>query len=163
MDESKYDRMYEKLYRLFDGVTPLKKDCGVLCGRACCKGGDDVGMRLFPHEKTALRMTENDGARYAVCDGTCDRRLRPLSCRIFPFFPTADERGRTGIAADIRGAGVCPLARHADEIAVRRIFLRRMRLAAKMLAADAECLAFMREVTAEIEEAAALLEKMNGN
>ena len=46
--------MYGRLYNLFDTITPVRADCGVLCERACCGGDDETGMLLFPFEKTDL-------------------------------------------------------------------------------------------------------------
>ena len=156
MTRAEYGRLYEKLYRLFDNATPLRQDCGVLCGGACCRGDEDTGMRLFPHEETPLRVVETEGARFAVCGGTCRREDRPLSCRIFPFFPTADERGRVRVIADPRAGSVCPLARHSEEVAFDPRFLRRVKKAGTLLARDAESLAFLKEITREIEEVSAL-------
>ena len=31
-------------------LTPLKTDCGRLCGGACCEGDEETGMLLFPGE-----------------------------------------------------------------------------------------------------------------
>ena len=156
MEDSRYDLLYKKLYGLFDDVTPLKKDCGAVCGRACCKGDAATGMRLFPHEKTALRTVENDGARFALCGGECSRGERPLSCRIFPFFPAIDDAGSVKVIVDPRAEAVCPLARHSEHIAFRRIFLRRMHAAANLLYAVPECRAFLREITEEIEDVQAV-------
>ena len=90
-----YTRLYRKIDRIMGTLTPLRADCGALCDRACCKGDDCTGMRLFPGEQTRLRVREtDDGGRLAVCDGSCERAERPLACKIFPFFPTVDERGR---------------------------------------------------------------------
>ena len=35
------NEFYSRIYKLFDEVTPLSKDCGVLCDGACCKDGDE--------------------------------------------------------------------------------------------------------------------------
>ena len=34
-------------------ITPLKRDCGRVCGRRCCSSpeGEDRGMLLFPGEE----------------------------------------------------------------------------------------------------------------
>ncbi|MBR0538269.1 MAG: hypothetical protein IJK40_08965 [Clostridia bacterium] len=151
-----YDDLYRKLYRLFDGVTPLKTDCGVLCKGACCRGDGETGMLLFPFEKTSLPVREENGRRLAVCDGTCDRRARPLSCRIFPFFPTLDENGRIRIVADPRGRGVCPLVRHSGEALFDPRFLGRVRAVGCLLKKDPACRAFLTAATAQINETKAL-------
>lgn len=147
---------YSELYKLFTDVTPLKQDCGVLCSGACCRGDENTGMRLFPHEKTPLRVVDTEGARYAVCGGSCNRDERPLSCRIFPFFPVVDESGKIRVIADPRAMSVCPLARHSEEVAFDPRFLRRVKKAGKLIARDAEGLAFLKEITREIEEVSAL-------
>ena len=36
---------------LLSNLTPLKSDCGRLCGGACCQGDDATGMLLFPGEE----------------------------------------------------------------------------------------------------------------
>ena len=95
----KAEKIYRYLYKLFDEVTPIKADCGQLCGGACCKGDGDTGMYLFPFEECIYDGTENwlkicdsdfyfngKPVKIAICDGTCDRKKRPLSCRIFPLF-----------------------------------------------------------------------------
>ena len=149
---------YNKLYRLFAGVTPLKTDCGVLCGAACCKGDETVGMLLFPGEETSLPVTEAQGRRYVLCGGKCQRKARPLSCRIFPLFPAADEAGRIRVIADLRGLSVCPLARQAENVRFDPRFVRRVKKAGRLLAKDPACLAFLRAVTEEIGEAGKLQE-----
>jgi hypothetical protein len=44
-----YKRAYARLGRL----TPIPADCGKLCGKRCCQGGEDDGMILFPGEEVA--------------------------------------------------------------------------------------------------------------
>ena len=102
---------------LLENVTPLKQDCGRICGAACCQGEEDriTGMVLFP-EEYQLYPTLPDGweilpfkvgsrfCQMLVCDGTCDRNMRPLSCRMFPLLPT-----RKGAVMDRRGWAICPL------------------------------------------------------
>lgn len=143
--------IYEKVYRLLDGVTPLSADCGQLCKKQCCKGDSRTGMLLFPNEETALKVFEENGRRLAVCSGECDRHSRPLSCMIFPFFP-AEENGRIKIITDLRGINICPLAAHSDEIRFSRRFMRHLRTAGKILYSDPECAAFMKEIVSEIED-----------
>lgn len=144
---------YEILYRLFDNAAPLKTDCGVLCEKACCRGDDTVGMLLFPGEATALPVTQADGRRFVLCGGKCRREQRPLSCRIFPFFPAADAKGRITAVIDPRGLSVCPLVRQAEHVRFDPRFVRRVKTAGKLLAKDPACLAFLREITEEIREA----------
>ncbi len=110
--------LYSYLYSLLDDVTPLKGDCGALCDGACCKG-DDAGMYLFPHEEVMysgkekwMEIYESDlilrekPVKILVCKGKCDRKKRPLSCRIFPLF--IDGEGK--VSLDKRANAMCPLA-----------------------------------------------------
>ena len=81
-------------------LTPLKRDCGRLCGAACCQPDETGlnGMLLFPFEETRYRrpiegfsfqLVDDDtlfkGGKRLVCEGTCPREHRPLACRIFPL------------------------------------------------------------------------------
>ena len=143
--------MYDRIFRIVGELTPLRADCGVLCGGACCKGDDQTGMRLFPHEQTTLHVIETDGVRLAVCDGRCDRTKRPLACRIFPFFPTIDEKGRVFVEPDTRAARLCPMLAHSDELVFDPRFFKAVKQVGKILSKDAECRAFLQEITAEID------------
>ncbi len=111
-------KFYAGLYKKLENVTPLKVDCGKLCKGACCKGDGESGMYLFPHEEVMYDGTESwlkiydsefffrdKPVKIAICNGTCDRRKRPLSCRIFPLF--VDEHNK--ITKDLRAKAVCPL------------------------------------------------------
>ena len=117
-------KLYGYLYSLLDDVTPLKADCGALCDGACCKG-DDAGMYLFPHEEVMYSGREKwmeiydsevllrgEPLKILVCKGKCDRRKRPLSCRIFPLF--AGDNGTVEI--DKRANAMCPLAQGKIEL-----------------------------------------------
>lgn len=152
MNCTDYNKLYQKVFKVLGDLTPLKADCGKLCGCACCKGDDKIGMRLFPFEESTLKITQTDeGVRLAVCDGTCNRDDRPLSCRIFPFFPTVDERGRVFVEPDYRGARLCPMIEHTDEIIFDKRFFKAVKKAGKILAKNKECLEFMKESTEEID------------
>ena len=144
----------EKAKACIGSLTPLKgHDCGQLCAAACCSGDDKTGMLLFPGETSVLEITElPDGGRLAVCDGTCSRMQRPLACMLFPFFPTVDEAGKVYAEIDARAYSVCPLAVHCDEVAFDPAFIKAVRKAGKILAGDENCLAFMRRITAQIDE-----------
>ena len=144
--------MYKKIFEIMGDLTPLKADCGLLCDGACCKGDENTGMRLFPHEESPLRIINTPtGERLAVCDGTCDRSRRPLSCRIFPFFPTIDEKGRIFVEADPRASVVCPLILHSDEFVFDPKFFRAVEKVGKLLAKDPECRDFLCRTTEEID------------
>ncbi|MBR5438308.1 MAG: hypothetical protein IKV21_05255 [Clostridia bacterium] len=132
--------------------TPLKADCGLVCGKACCKGDADTGMLLFPGEDTPFPVKEKDGVRLCVCQGSCERNSRPLSCIIFPFFPYITKEGKITAKADIRGINICPLISHKDDVLFSKIFLRRVARAGRILAKDEECRRFLWETSREIDK-----------
>lgn len=138
-------RIYEEAYRLLENVTPLRVDCGQLCGGACCDSADEeAGMYLYPGErcmyqgKTApwlkieasafLYGEEDKVAPIAICNGTCDRALRPLSCRIFPLIPYLKEDGKAEIIIDPRAKSMCPLAKTFTLADFEPEFVRRVKL-----------------------------------
>jgi len=156
-----------RAYRMLEDITPLHTDCGELCKGACCKGGDEDGMWLFPGEKELLESMNadftypNGEANIVVCKGSCDRKLRPLSCRIFPLFPVVRAWSRTGnpkadAVFDIRALRVCPLAKDDSE-SIDTAFRHRVRAAAKMLCRDREMREFLEERSEELAEMAKLI------
>lgn len=152
MSNTDYGRMYDKIFKIMGELTPLRADCGLLCGGACCKGDDSTGMRLFPHEQSSLTVTTDpSGVRLAVCDGTCDRSKRPLACRIFPFFPTIDEKGIIFVEPDYRAKLLCPMIEHSDELVFDPRFFRAVKKVGQLLSKDAECRAFLYQTTEEID------------
>ncbi|MCL2121796.1 MAG: hypothetical protein FWH28_06045 [Clostridiales bacterium] len=109
-------KAYQMAYARFRRLTPLSIDCGLLCGKRCCQGGDNEGMILFPEEETPPAMhilTGNDingyPLRVAVCPGRCRRRTRPLACRLFPLAPYLDSEGKLSAIPDPRAKFMCPL------------------------------------------------------
>lgn len=158
MKNTDYGKMYDKIFKIMGELTPLKADCGNLCSGACCKGDENTGMRLFPFEESELPVKNlGNGVRLVVCEGKCDRSKRPLACRIFPFFPTVDDRGKVFVEADFRGARLCPLVTHSDEIVFDRKFFKALKKVGKILAKDQVCLEFLKEATEEIDTYAAFL------
>lgn len=107
-----------KAYDLLGTLTPLKSDCGRLCGAACCKGNDEMGMLLFPGEEKLYTDDKSFKIIYTkkypllICNGTCARDKRPLSCRIFPL-AIINDNGFIRVIADPRSIPVCPLYRQA--------------------------------------------------
>ena len=175
-------------YRIIGRLTPIKADCGLLCGAACCKDADEaeratmradeavhtamravdelteraamradeaeraaihatratspdptsfldpvtpldpdeseapdsLGMLLYPGEADLLSNVPGFhlyrilymGRRvwFLVCEGTCDRRKRPLACRVFPLSPHIDADGGVGALPDPRAKRMCPLS-----------------------------------------------------
>ena len=100
---------YKKVYEILDSITPLKCDCGILCGNACCNDDEyeeEMGMYLLPgeeimHDKNdpCLIWTKDNAVDYdfpmswtgtvdfVKCEGPkkCKRNLRPIQCRTFPL------------------------------------------------------------------------------
>ncbi len=110
---------------LLQTLTPLRRDCGGVCGAACCAPDEDGqgGMLLFPGEEAlyqplpagfSLRQDGGvlPGMLLLTCGGVCDRALRPLACRMFPLTPVLsvrDGRERLSVRMDPRAFAVCPL------------------------------------------------------
>ncbi|MFZ5651668.1 MAG: hypothetical protein ACOY4I_12535 [Bacillota bacterium] len=47
---------WERLYNMVGGLTPLKHDCGRLCGKKCCSVQEEgKGIYLFPGEESMYR------------------------------------------------------------------------------------------------------------
>ena len=121
---------YSYLYSKLNLRTPLKADCGELCSNACCKDdatGEESGMYLFPGEEVMFegnsnfRIEESDfsygngNAKIIFCNDFCNRKERPLSCRIFPLFPYVCEDGTLNVITDERDRGICPLCNASSE------------------------------------------------
>jgi hypothetical protein len=149
-------------YKLLEDVTPLSVDCGTLCDHACCKGDEHTGMWLFPGEEELLRdcpdfeileCKDNAGYPMVVCKGHCDRKLRPLSCRIFPLFPLVKETEQGGITIEVivdpRAGIVCPLK---EKALMTTMFQLRVRRAASKLLTDPEMRTYLLETGAFLEE-----------
>ena len=158
---------YTYLYRKLNKRTPIKADCGKLCNGRCCSDEEceDMGMYLFPEEE---KMFENEPgfrveesasevngkkAKILFCNGACNRRKRPLSCRIFPLFPYITPEGDLKIIKDSRSKGICPLW-HADEKDFSHSFKRGLYHVGKILCEDSECFDFLFELSRLIDEVA---------
>ena len=125
-------------------ITPLKKDCGQMCGARCCRSlpGEETGMLLFPGEESLL---DTEQGMLVICPGTCRREERPLSCRIFPLLPVL--RGtEIKTATDLRARPVCPLAQIGKK-ALDPAFVAAVAEAGRRLAEDEEQAAFLRKLT----------------
>lgn len=162
--------LYSKAYRILEQVTPLESDCGLLCNKACCDGGDeDLGMYLFPGEELALSDSSyfrieptdillGDGSYVllANCDGKCDRRIRPLSCRIFPLTPYLTYQQTLTLDLDIRSAGICPLVSGKKTPPLSPDFVRCVRKVIRLLSKDPEILSFIEKLSRILDEYAQL-------
>ena len=153
---------------LLSDVTPLRSDCGKVCGARCCRSleGEETGMLLFPGEeaayleKTDWKVLETKAGLLVVCPGACERGERPLACRIFPLVPVIRE-GTVRVAADERARAVCPLLRQGLR-GMDPAFKDAVREAGRILAEDPEQLEFLEMLTGEQDELKSLREKLGG-
>ncbi len=152
--------VYLQLYKLFDNSTPVKGDCGKLCGAMCCQG-EDTGMYLFPGEKKVYNLLEPDWIEIeksdfkyiyegkekhlniAFCKGECDRFQRPLACRIFPLTPILDEGGKLDIIVDPRSKSICPLGKTFTLEDFEPVFVKNVKKTFTVLCKNKEFITFM--------------------
>lgn len=140
---------------LLESLTPLKTDCGRLCQGACCQGDEATGMLLFPgeealYEDCAFARVVPTGfslggtpAQLLVCDGRCDRKNRPLACRLFPLFLKFREDQTPVLRMDARARAVCPLTDYGMK-ALDPEFRQAARRAYDLLLEDKVCAAYLR-------------------
>lgn len=153
---------------LLENVTPLKTDCGRVCGGACCRSleGELTGMLLFPEEEdfyedaAEFAMQPVPGGLLLTCPGRCERKDRPLACRLFPLLPLLREDG-IHVAVDARSRAVCPLSRHGKD-ALDPAFVEAVRKVGELLAQDERQAALLRQLTQEHDELTALRRRMRG-
>ena len=146
-----------KAYAVIGGLTPLKTDCGELCGRACCSPDEDGqgGMLLFPGEEELCagdwRTVEHTAAGELLsCTSPCPRDARPLACRIFPLTPVF-SKGVWTVRMDARARVMCPLARSGVQ-GVDREFALAVRKALRLVASTPEGDEFLRRWQAAEDE-----------
>lgn len=159
--------LYSAAAKIIGGRTPLTVDCGQLCGSACCESGEEIsGMYLFPRERMryfpaphSAHIYETDFeymprcfARLYTCDGTCDRRRRPLACMIFPLVPYAHRGDKLRIIIDPRGRAMCPLARTMTPSDLDGEFVAAVRRAMTLLMTNSECREFIYRLTEILDE-----------
>ena len=142
---------------LLSGLTPLKADCGRLCGGACCQGDEATGMLLFPGEEALYAHCAfarvlpagfslgGQGVSLLVCQGRCERENRPIACRLFPLFLRFREDGSTRVVMDRRARALCPLTGYGLS-ALDSAFLDAARTAYDLLLADPACAAYLRDL-----------------
>lgn len=140
---------------LLENLTPLKTDCGRLCQGACCQGDEATGMLLFPgeealYEDCAFARVVPTGfslggtpAQLLVCSGRCDRKNRPLACRLFPLFLKFREDQAPVLRMDARARAVCPLTDYGMK-ALDPAFRQAARRAYDLLLEDETCAAYLR-------------------
>ena len=150
----------EKAYEILERVTPIKTDCGHLCAARCCKGDSKTGMILFPdEEKLFINMDGFDlklngqGDYVLICSGSCERKNRPLACRMYPLFPLVYKNGgKIEIRAvkDPRGFNSCPLVSGSEKLNID--FIRAVRRAARALTRDKKQLTHLIKISGLLTE-----------
>lgn len=140
--------IYKNAYKILNKTTPLKIDCGRLCGAACCEDGgkSDAGMFLYPFEEVMFKSkdsfkikksnfyySKNKSANLLVCKASCNRRMRPLSCRIFPLLPYITKKGKLKVIVDPRAKAVCPLAKCFNIGELEPKFIQKIKLIFSLL------------------------------
>ncbi len=135
---------------LLRDLTPLKMNCGRLCGGACCQDDEtgENGMLLFPGEEALyarpiegfpFRLADDDtlfpGGKRLICQGHCPREQRPLACRLFPLRVRISD-GRAVAEIDPRAWCVCPLPEQGGLRAMSRAFVEAVEQAGDLLLAD---------------------------
>jgi hypothetical protein len=141
----------EQARALLKDCTPLKADCGKICGHACCKADEtgENGMLLFPFEERYYTDDSDfviTGERI-ICRGGCKRENRPLGCRVFPLVMLEDGK----VKMDIRAWPVCPLMQSGIK-GLQADFVLKVQEAAKLLWADEKHRAFMIKTAAIIKQ-----------
>lgn len=74
--------------------------------------------------------------KFLVCDGKCERRYRPLACRIFPLVPYISEEGILHIVEDPRAKYICPLIFLNMSEQIDKIFRRNLYKVFRLLTQD---------------------------
>ena len=148
--------------------TPLKCDCGKLCDGLCCKGDDQRGMilffgeeKLFENKQEFQIKKDSLGRNVLICKAYCDRKTRPLSCRMYPLFPYIyEENGeiKLKVIYDIRGINSCPIV--FRNMRVSRKFVLSVRQAGKELLRNERCKKILWDISREIDEIVKINEMM---
>ena len=159
----KKDLVLKSCYSVLRRTTPLDFDCGKICNGKCCKGDEKTGMLLFPGEEKLIDPNINiirtqSGDCLAVCNGTCDRNRRPLSCRIYPLFPAVTDEGDINVCFDYRAD--CPLDKSNNDYKFNRRFVKGVRRVGKYLLLNEETKEFYLELSDTCNEYYELLKKL---
>ncbi len=146
------ENVLKSCYSVLGRLTPLEFDCGTLCNSFCCMGDEKTGMLLFSGEEYLIddniNIIEKDGLKFAVCNGTCDRRKRPLFCRIYPLFPLIKEDGEIEVVFDSRAN--CPLV--SGELKIEHKFSKAVKRVGKYLLLNEETKACYKAISQEVED-----------
>jgi len=171
--ENKYAKLYKKAWKKLSKATPLKLDCGELCGKRCCSGTDNDGMLLFPGEEylyqnkgwcsikeTNIALSDGYQIKLLVCRGTCPREERPLSCRIFPVIPYINEHDRVDFRLDPRSFAICPVAANPEEHPLENKFINCLYKAFPPLLKDDRVVEFVQVLSDMYDDAVDIISNM---
>ena len=150
-------------------LTPLKRDCGKVCGARCCTSleGEETGMLLFPGEEEACRnrpgwkLRETPRGWLLICNGQCSREERPLACRMFPLLPVP-EGEEIRVRTDERARAVCPLTRQGKQ-GMDPAFTEAVLRAGELLCRQEEQRTFLEMLQAEQEEIRRIRKELGGD
>ena len=158
MQISETTRLITAARSAIDTLTPLNHDCGLHCGHACCKDGEDgliVGMELYPGEEALYpgaswyKIYHRKSRTILVCNGSCRRESRPLACRVFPLTPYA-ENGKPTAVMDKRAAPLCPLYASGKK-GLSSAFAKAVANIAELLWQDERIRAYIQSVSKDID------------
>lgn len=134
-----YKKIFLKAYEAM-GATIINGNCGELCNGHCCRrtmeNGEALGIYFLPFEYQVMQAGENliesstleihksggfelpegiDQLIYGFCrDITqCDRELRPIQCRTYPFEPHLED-GKLRLVIEKEQVHECPLLSQRD-------------------------------------------------
>ncbi|MFZ5631824.1 MAG: hypothetical protein ACOY40_03185 [Bacillota bacterium] len=163
---------YNYLSELTGRVTPLDDDCGLLCGKICCRPDpkNSLGVYLFPGEESRFAENEpwhtreyhNPGeydfpgnwqepVHFLKCTAPCPRDRRPMACRLFPLAPHLLTDGTLLLIHETaRLPYKCPLI--TRNIPLRRDFIDTVALAWQMLLKDPRIYSLVDEDSREREK-----------
>ena len=85
---------------------------------------------------------EGADAHILLCNGTCERALRPLGCRIFPLTPVLRRSG-WDVRMDWRAWAMCPLMRYGTK-GLNPAFVQAVEVAMREIARSEEGADFLR-------------------
>ena len=150
-------------------LTPLKTDCGRVCGARCCRSleGEETGMLLFPGEEDdyenleGWRILPAGREMLVICPGACDRDQRPLACRLFPLLPLPASGGGVTVRTDERARAICPLARQGKR-GMDSAFTEAVARAGDILLGDPVQSAFLHRLSAGQEDLKQLRKALTG-
>ncbi len=176
LQKNHFKRLYKRIWKKLDTPSPIAGDCGKLCNKRCCTGTHEDGMLLFPGEEELYDEYDNSwfhiresnihlaggrNIKLLVCNGSCPRALRPLSCRIFPLTPYMNELNRVDFRLDLRGLGICPLVSQPDDHPVEKDFIEKIYRAFPPLLREGDIVELIEILSKQHDETLELLRKFH--